>query len=149
MDMVDFEAPDQSGAFFGFKFYSKNLSDAMQRVGNVKWWEFYKLHGSPGRYMLWVVPEKEVGDMPAFRKAIIAALIDEKEDHAVSFSLAKELDVLDVLVARPDAYDEIEKTIQQRIRQRQPLGRVKPRHIYHVKDEKEYLMIIEEKKKRA
>ncbi len=149
MDMVDFEAPDQSGAFFGFKFYSKNLSDAMQRVGNVKWWEFYKLHGSPGRYMLWVVPEKEVGDMAAFRKAIIASLLDEKEDHAVSFSLAKELDVLDVIVARPDAYGEIEKTIQQRIREHQPLGRVKPRHIYNVKDETEYSRIVEEKKKRA
>jgi phenylacetate-coenzyme A ligase PaaK-like adenylate-forming protein len=149
MDMVDFEAPDQSGAFFGFKFYSKNLSDAMQSAGNVKWWEFYKLHGSPGRYMLWVVPEKEVGDMAAFRKAIIASLLDEKEDHSVSFSLAKELDVLDVIVARPDAYGEIEKTIQRRIRERQPLGRVKPRHIYNVKDETEYSRIVEEKKKWA
>jgi phenylacetate-coenzyme A ligase PaaK-like adenylate-forming protein len=149
MDMVDFEAPDQSGAFFGFKFYSKNLSDAMQRVGNVKWWEFYKLHGSPGRYMLWVVPETEVADMATFRKAITASLLDEKEDHAVSFSLAKELDVLDILVARPDAYGEIERTIQQRIRERQPLGRVKPRHIHNVKDEEEYNRIVEEKKKRA
>jgi phenylacetate-coenzyme A ligase PaaK-like adenylate-forming protein len=149
MDMVDFEAPDQSGAFFGFKFYSKNLSDAMQRAGNVRWWELYKLHGSPGRYMLWVVPEKEVDDMAAFRKSVIASLLDEKEDHAVSFSLAKELDVLDVIVARPDAYGEIEKTIQQRIREHQPLGRVKPRHIYNVKDETEYSRIVEEKKKRA
>ncbi|HEY3273960.1 MAG TPA: hypothetical protein VGJ92_09370 [Methanocella sp.] len=149
MDMVDFEAPDQSGAFFGFKFYSKNLSDAMQRVGNVKWWEFYKLHGSPGRYMIWVVPETEVADMATFRKAITASLLDEKEDHAVSFSLAKELDVLDVIIARPDAYGEIEKTIQQRIREHQPLGRVKPRHIHNVKDEEEYRRIVEEKKKRA
>jgi hypothetical protein len=149
MDMVDFEAPDQSGAFFGFKFYSKNLSDAMQKAGNVKWWEFYKLHGSPGRYMLWVVPETEVADMAAFRKAILASLLDEKEDHAVSFSLAKELDVLDVIVARPDAYGEIEKTIQRRIRERQPLGRIKPRHIYNVNDEEEYRRIVEEKKKRA
>jgi hypothetical protein len=99
--------------------------------------------------MLWVVPEKEVGDMAVFRKAILASLLDEKEDHAVSFSLARELDVLDVIVARPDAYDEIEKTIQQRIRQRQPLGRVKPRHIHNVKDEDEYRKIVEEKKKRA
>jgi phenylacetate-coenzyme A ligase PaaK-like adenylate-forming protein len=149
MDMVDFEAPDQSGAFFGFKFYSKNLSDAMQRAGNVRWWELYKLHGSPGRYMLWVVPEKEIANMATFRKGVIAALLDEKEDHAVSFSLAKELDVLDVIVARPDAYGEIEKTIQQRIRAHQPLGRVKPRHIYNVKDEAEYSRIVEEKKKRA
>ncbi len=147
MDLVDFEAPDQSGAFFGFKFYSKNLSDAMQRVGNIKWWEFYKLHGSPGRYMLWVVPEMDVKDIAAFRKAIIASLVDEKEDHAVSFSLAKELDVLDIIVARPDAYGEIEKTIRQRTRERQPLGRVKPRHIHTLSDEEEFDRIVNEKKR--
>lgn len=151
MDMVDFDAPDQSGAFFGFKFYSKNLSDAMERAGNVKWWEFYKLHGGPGRYMLRVIPENEVRDRDTddFRKRIVAALLDENEDHSVSFSLAKELDALDIVIARPEAYEEIDRVIRQRIRQRQPLGRIKPRHIHTVASAEEYDRILKEKKERT
>lgn len=149
MDLVDFDTPDQSGTFFGFKFYSKNLDDAMARVGNVKWWEFYKLHGSPGRYMIWVIPESQVKDVESYKKTIIGSLLKAPEDQAVSFSLAKELDVLDVIIAKPEAYGEIEKDIGRRVNEGRPLGRIKPRHIHKLDDEAEYDKILNKKKRQA
>lgn len=145
MDVVDFEAPDESGAFFGYKFYSSNLDRSLQQAGNVRWWEFYKLHGSPGRFMLWVVPEHGVADVPAYKKELARCLLDQAEDHSVSFSLAMELNILDIVVARPDSFKEIDDIVQQRIKEGRPVGQIKPKHVHILKSEAEYDAIRKKK----
>lgn len=147
MDTVDFEVPDASGSFFGYKFYAAGLERSLRRLGDVRWWELYKLHGSPGRYLFWVVPGHAVADPAAYKRDLARCLLDPAEDHAVSFSLAMELNRLEIIVAEPAAFGAIEAIIGERLREGRPIGQAKPRHVFILKSEAEYEAV--RKKKRA
>ena len=144
VDVVDFEAPDEWGSFFGYSFYARHVTDALTRAGGAKWWELYRLHGAPGRLLLWVI--RDDGDETAFCARLEHKLLADEENLGVPVGIAIELGVFDPVTSGPKAYDSIQRTIEARIREGRPLGRIKPKHIYKVTDEAEYRAVLAAKR---
>lgn len=144
VDVVDFETPEEWGAVFGYSFYTSHVSDALTEAGGARWWELYRLPGAPGRLLLWVILEG--GSAAAFEKRLMKVLLADEENLGVPVGVAVELDVFDLVTSGPEAYVEIERTVEARIREGRPLGRIKPKHIYKVADEAEYGEILASKR---
>jgi len=157
-DSVDFESDGQNGNFFGFKVYSRQINDAMFSVGNIHWWELYNVKGAPGRFVFLIIPEKTVNDEAAFRKEIMAALAKtfvEFEaveigrqfilDEARNGEAATHKHLIELMIARPEAYDVVDREIKERVRKGRSVGQQKPKRIIRVDGEDELKRLTAEK----
>ncbi len=156
-DSVDFDIEDQNGNFFGFKVYSRQINDALFSISNIRWWELYHIKGLPGRFVFLIIPEEKVRDVAAFRAEIMAALaktfvefdaveigrqfiFDGKEDKS-----SADKSLIELMIARPEAYDVIDRDIKQRVKERRSVGQQKPKRIMKVEDEDEFKRLTAEK----
>ncbi|MCW4001091.1 MAG: hypothetical protein NWE93_12710 [Candidatus Bathyarchaeota archaeon] len=160
-DAVDFDSGDQSGNFFGFKVYSRQINDALFKISNIRWWELYHVKGSPGRFIFLVIPEAPVQNEPEFKGEILSSLTKTfVEFYAVDTGrqflldstsvnghgvLHKEL--IEVAITRPEAYGVIDREVKRRLKEGRAMGRQKPKRIFKVENEAEFERLVDEKLK--
>ena len=158
-DSVDYDSGDQNGNFFGFKVYSRQINDALFKIQNIRWWELYHIKGSPGRFIFLVIPENPVQNQNAFTTEIHASLTKTfVEYYAVDtgrqFILDKtstngngviHKELIEVLVARPEAYNVVDREVKRRLKEGRAMGRQKPKRIYKVENETEFKKLVTEK----
>jgi phenylacetate-coenzyme A ligase PaaK-like adenylate-forming protein len=158
-DAVDFDSGDESGNFFGFKVYSRQINDALFRIKNIRWWELYQVKGSPGRFVFLVIPEDNVQNEPAFRAEILASLaktfvefnaVDTGRqfilnDGANNRNSTRHKDLVELMIARPEAYNVIDREIKRRLQEGRAMGQQKPNRIIKVENENEFKRLIAEK----
>ncbi|MDD1776501.1 MAG: hypothetical protein LUP94_04000 [Candidatus Methanomethylicus sp.] len=160
-DSVDFDSIDQSGNFFGFKVYSRQINDALFSLKNIRWWELYHVKGSPGRFAFLIIPEGKVADEAAFRTEITASLMktfDEYDavDTGRQFILngsrggngsIDQRQLIEVMITRPEAYAIIDREIKRRLQEGRAMGQQKPKRIIKVESEEELKRLTAEKLK--
>ncbi len=162
-DSVDFDSVDQSGNFFGFKVYSRQINDALFSIKNIRWWELYHVKGSPGRFAFLIIPEERVPDEAAFRAEISESLaktfveydavdtgrqfiLDPAGGGANSRSGASpQRQLIEVMITRPEAYDVIDREIKRRLQEGRAMGQQKPKRIIKVESEEELKRLTAEK----
>lgn len=159
-DSIDFDSVDQSGNFFGFKVYSRQINDALLNIKNIRWWELYHVKGSPGRFAFLVIPEGKVQDEGAFRAEILASLTKtfveyDAVDTGRQFILkgtknnnsnsASHKQLIELMIARPEAYNIIDREIKRRLQEGRAMGQQKPKRIIKVENENELKRLIAEK----
>jgi len=157
-DSVDFETDGQNGNFFGFKVYSRQINDALFSIGNIRWWELYNIKGAPGRFVFLIIPEEKVKDEAVFRREIMASLsktfveFDAVEtgrqfilDEARNGESATHTHLIELMIARPEAYDVIDREIKRRVKTGRSVGQQKPRRIIKVENEEELKRLTAEK----
>jgi hypothetical protein len=141
VDLVDFEVPDEKGDYMGGRIYARQVQDALTSVPNVRWWEFYRVKGSPPRIVFLIIPETDVKNDAEFRSKITSKLMNLEAFLNVAFSL----DLARVIVTKPAAYGCIEAEIDRRVKEGRALGQLKPRHITYVESEEELQRLISNK----
>lgn len=158
-DSVDFDSVDQSGNFFGFKVYSRQINDAFFSIKNIRWWELYHVKGSPGRFVFLIIPEEKVQDEASFRAEISASIAKTfVEFDAVNTGRQFILDngsngaagsrkegMTELIITRPEAYDVIDREIKRRLQEGRAMGQQKPKRILKVENEEELKNLISEK----
>jgi phenylacetate-coenzyme A ligase PaaK-like adenylate-forming protein len=159
-DSVDFDSVDQSGNFFGFKVYSRQINDALFNIKNIRWWELYHVKGSPGRFAFLVIPEGKVQDEGAFKAEILSSLTKtfveyDAVDTGRRFILkgsknnnsnsASHKQLIELMIARPEAYNIIDKEIKRRLQEGRAMGEQKPKRIIKVENENELKRLTAEK----
>lgn len=155
-DSVDFAGADESGNFLGFKVYSRQINDALMVIKNLRWWELYHVKGSPGRFVFLVIPEVKVQDEAAFRREVSQALVHMFDDFTAAATgraflvgganaMLDQQSYLDLMVARPTAYDIIDTEIKRRIREGRTMGQVKPKRIFNVESDEVLAALTKEK----
>jgi phenylacetate-coenzyme A ligase PaaK-like adenylate-forming protein len=137
VDAFDFEVPDEMGIFPIGKIYSRDVHDAMDRAGNVRWWELHYLRGSPGRLVLLVIPEGEPSDKTGFGETLRRCLQNSSPLLANAIGTAQVLGAFELIVTAPEAYTAVQAEIERRVREKRNLGQMKPRHIYFSDAQKE------------
>ncbi len=152
-DSVDFETDGQNGNFFGFKVYSRQISDALFSVRNIRWWELYNVKGTPGRFVFLIIPEEKVRDEAAFKSEILASLsktfveydaVQTGREFILENGSAKR-QLIELLIARPEAYSVVDAEIKRRVKQGRSVGQQKPRRIQRVESEEELKRLTAEK----
>ncbi len=141
VDLVDFEVPDEKGDYMGGRIYARQVHDALATVPNVRWWEFYRVKGSPPRIVFLIIPETDVADESEYRSKITTKLMNLEAFLNVAFSL----DLAEIKVTKPAAYRHIEAEIDKRVKEGRALGQLKPRHINYVDSEEELQKAIADK----
>jgi hypothetical protein len=161
-DSVDFDSVDQSGNFFGFKVYSRQINDALFSIKNIRWWELYHVKGSPGRFAFLIIPEERVQDEAAFRAEISASLaktfveydavdtgrqfiLDPAGGGANSRSGASSNAAHRGHDNAPEAYGVIDREIKRACRRGARWGQQKPKRIIKVESEEELKRLTAEK----
>lgn len=145
VDMLDFSAQDEVGNFLGNKIYSRYITEALNRSNNVRWWELYHVRGNPGRLVFLIIPERDVGDVDAFKKDLARCLLRKCDDYLHTLKVGYDLGRLDIMVARAEDYSIIQAEIDRRIKEGRPIGQLKPKHIFVLEDEETFQRIIAEK----
>jgi phenylacetate-coenzyme A ligase PaaK-like adenylate-forming protein len=135
VDTLDFEAQDESGNYLGCKIYSRHIQEALQRSDNVRWWELYDVGGRPSRLVFLIIPENPVEDEEAFRRLVEKKLLNECNDLLGTLKMGRDLDRLQIMVAKPSAYVHVQSEIDERAKAGRSLGQLKPKHIYRYEDE--------------
>ncbi|MHC1709238.1 MAG: hypothetical protein AB9819_02385 [Methanomassiliicoccales archaeon] len=138
VDTLDFEAQDESGNYLGCKIYSRHIQEALQRSDNVRWWELYDVGGRPSRLVFLIIPENPVEDEEAFRRLVEKKLLNECNDLLGTLKMGRDLDRLQIIVARPSAYVHVQSEIDERAKAGRSLGQLKPKHIYRYEDEAKF-----------
>jgi phenylacetate-coenzyme A ligase PaaK-like adenylate-forming protein len=138
VDTLDFDAQDESGNYLGCKIYSRHIQEALQRSDNVRWWELYDVGGRPSRLVFLIIPERPVDDEEAFRRVVERKLLNECNDLLGTLKMGRDLDRLQILVAKPSAYVHVQAEIDERAEAGRSLGQLKPKHIYRYEDEAEF-----------
>ncbi len=138
VDTLDFDAQDESGNYLGCKIYSRHIQEALQRSDNVRWWELYDVGDRPSRLVFLIIPERPVEDEGAFRRLVERKLLNECNDLLGTLKMGRDLDRLQIIVARPSAYVHVQAEIDQRAKAGRSLGQLKPKHIYRYEDESEF-----------
>jgi len=138
VDTLDFDAQDESGNYLGCKIYSRHIQEALQRSDNVRWWELYDVGGRPSRLVFLIIPERPVEDEGAFRRLVERKLLNECNDLLGTLKMGRDLDRLQIIVAKPSAYVHVQSEIDQRAKAGRSLGQLKPKHIYRYEDESEF-----------
>jgi len=138
VDTLDFDAQDESGNYLGCKIYSRHIQEALQRSDNVRWWELYDVGGRPSRLVFLIIPERPVGDEEAFRRLVERKLLNECNDLLGTLKMGRDLDRLQILVAKPSAYVHVQAEIDERAKAGRSLGQLKPKHIYRYEDEAKF-----------
>lgn len=138
VDTLDFDAQDESGNYLGCKIYSRHIQEALQRSDNVRWWELYDVGGRPSRLVFLIIPERPVEDEGAFRRLVERKLLNECNDLLGTLKMGRDLDRLQIIVAKPSAYVHVQAEIDQRAKAGRSLGQLKPKHIYRYEDESEF-----------
>jgi phenylacetate-coenzyme A ligase PaaK-like adenylate-forming protein len=155
-DSVDFAGMDESGNFLGFKVYSRQINDALMVIKNVRWWELYHVKGSPGRFVFLIIPESKVQDDAGFKVELTQALVHMFEDFTSAATgraflvgganaMLDQQTYVDVMVARPTAYDIIDAEVKRRIKEGRTMGQVKPKRIYKVENDEELAALTKAK----
>jgi len=161
-DSVDFDSVDQSGNFFGFKVYSRQINDALFCIKNIRWWELYHIKGSPGRFVFLIIPEDRVQDEGAFRAEISASLAKtfveyDAVDTGRQFILngakeneniggaAPQRQLIEIIITRPEAYTVIDREMKRRLHEGRAMGQQKPKRIIKVDSEDELKRLTAEK----
>lgn len=138
VDTLDFDAQDESGNYLGCKIYSRHIQEALKRSDNVRWWELYDVGGRPSRLVFLIIPEREVDDEDAFRRLVERKLLNECNDLLGTLKMGRDLDRLQILVAKPSAYIHVQAEIDERAKAGRSLGQLKPKHIYRYEDEERF-----------
>ena len=138
VDTLDFEAQDESGNYLGCKIYSRHIQEALQRSDNVRWWELYDVGGRPSRLVFLIIPENPVQDEEAFRRLVEKKLLNECNDLLGTLKMGRDLDRLQIIVAKPSAYVHVQSEIDERAKAGRSLGQLKPKHIYRYEDEAKF-----------
>lgn len=138
VDTLDFDAQDESGNYLGCKIYSRHIQEALQRSDNVRWWELYDVGDRPSRLVFLIIPERPVEDEGAFRRLVERKLLNECNDLLGTLKMGRDLDRLQIIVAKPSAYVHVQAEIDQRAKAGRSLGQLKPKHIYRYEDESEF-----------
>ncbi len=138
VDTLDFEAQDESGNYLGCKIYSRHIQEALQRSDNVWWWELYDVGGRPSRLVFLIIPENPVEDEEAFRRLVEKKLLNECNDLLGTLKMGRDLDRLQIIVAKPSAYVHVQTEIDERAKAGRSLGQLKPKHIYRYEDEAKF-----------
>lgn len=138
VDTLDFDAQDESGNYLGCKIYSRHIQEALQRSDNVRWWELYDVGGRPSRLVFLIIPERPVEDEGAFRRLVERKLLNECNDLLGTLKMGRDLDRLQILVAKPSAYVHVQAEIDERAKAGRSLGQLKPKHIYRYEDESRF-----------
>jgi len=131
VDLVDFEVHDEKGDYMGGHIYARQIQDALIPLPNVKWWEFYRVQGSPPRLVFLIIPESEVSDEADMKSKITGRLINLEGFLTVAFSL----NLVEIVVTKPAAYKYIDAEIDKRVKEGRALGQLKPKHINYVESE--------------
>lgn len=134
VDLVDFEVPEEMGAFIGGRIYTRQVNDALLKTPNIRWWELYNVGGNPGKLVFVIIPEKKVENEDAFKEEIFNNLAHECD---FSVSIAYELKMLEFIITEPSAYRVIQEEINRRANEGRSLGQLKPKHIYNMRDGEE------------
>jgi phenylacetate-coenzyme A ligase PaaK-like adenylate-forming protein len=130
VDAFDFEVPDEMGIFPVGKIYSRDVQDALDQAGEVRWWELHYLRGSPGRLVCLVIPASEPHDRAAYGERLRHCLRTTSPLLGNAVGTAQALGAFELIVAAPEAYAAVKAEIDRRVRQKRDLGQIKPRHIY-------------------
>ena len=138
VDTLDFESQDESGNYLGCKIYSRHIQEALQRSDNVRWWELYDVGGRPSRLVFLIVPERPVEDEGAFRHLVERKLLNECNDLLGTLKMGRDLDRLQIIVAKPSAYAQVQAEIDERAKAGRSLGQLKPKHIFRYEDEAKF-----------
>lgn len=138
VDTLDFDAQDESGNYLGCKIYSRHIQEALQRSDNVRWWELYDVGSRPSRLVFLIIPERPVQDEGSFRRLVERKLLHECNDLLGTLKMGRDLDRLQILVAKPSAYVHVQAEIDQRAKAGRSLGQLKPKHIYRYEDESKF-----------
>ncbi len=138
VDTLDFDAQDESGNYLGCKIYSRHIQEALQRSDNVRWWELYDVGGRPSRLVFLIIPERPVENEENFRRLVERKLLNECNDLLGTLKMGRDLDRLQVLVAKPSAYVHVQAEIDERAKAGRSLGQLKPKHIYRYEDESKF-----------
>ena len=145
VDILDYEAKDEMGNFLGNKIYTRHVNDVLLTHPDVRWWELYNIKGSPGRLVMLIFPEREIGHIEDFRNEMKGRLVKDIDDLFNTFRVANDLDRLDVIIADHTAYQVIQDEIDGRAREGRSLGQLKPKHIFVIDDEGEFSRSISER----
>ncbi len=145
VDTLDFDAQDESGNYLGCKIYSRHIQEALQRSDNVRWWELYDVGGRPSRLVFLIIPERPVDYEEAFRRLVERKLLNECNDLLGTLKMGRDLDRLQILVAKPSAYVHVQAEIDQRAKAGRSLGQLKPKHIYRYEDESQFQERLKER----
>ncbi len=138
VDTLDFDAQDESGNYLGCKIYSRHIQEALQRSDNVRWWELYDVGGRPSRLVFLIIPERPVEDETAFRRHVERKLLNECNDLLGTLKMGRDLDRLQIVIAKPSAYVHVQMEIDERAKAGRSLGQLKPKHIYRYEDEAKF-----------
>ena len=65
-------------------------------------------------------------------------LLNECNDLLGTLKMGRDLDRLQIIVAKPSAYVHVQAEIDQRAKAGRSLGQLKPKHIYRYEDESEF-----------
>jgi hypothetical protein len=147
VDILDFEVQDESGNFLGNKIYSRYITEALNRSTNVRWWELYHIKGNPGRLVFLIIPERDPADVEDYRKDILNVLLKKCDDYLHTLEVGYALGRLDIIIAKAEDYSIIQAEIDRRIKDGRPIGQLKPKHVFILKDEEEFQRTISEKTK--
>ena len=158
-DSVDFAGADESGNFLGFKVYSRQVSDALMTIRNVRWWELYHVKGSPGKFVFLIIPENNVSDETAFKDELLRSLVNMFQEFTAAAqaraflvggtaAMEDQKNYLELMITRPTAYELIDTEIKQRIKEGRSVGQLKPKRIFVV-DSDEALSTLTRKKMEA
>ena len=131
VDLMDFEVPDEKGDFIGGRIYTRQINVSFSNISNIRWWEMYRLHGSPGKLIFFIIPENDFENEAAFRGKIYHGL--NKADFFMSVAFTVKL--VDVIITKPPAYKAVQKEIDKRVKEGRSLGQLKPKRIYSVDEE--------------
>ncbi len=128
VDTLDFEVEDEMESLLGNKIYSRHIKETLQSDRRLRWWELYKVNGSPGRLEFVVYPIAD-GNF-GLQEDVIAKLVHKVNDYHHTFAVAYELGLLEVRIMPASAYAAIQREIDARARASNSLGQLKPKHIF-------------------
>jgi phenylacetate-coenzyme A ligase PaaK-like adenylate-forming protein len=88
-----------------------------------------------------VIPEQAVSNKGELKERIRRRLIDRTELHetlgplGLGYSREYIEGLFEVEILEPEAYRRIEEEVERRLREGKPLGQIKPKHVYFVREE--------------
>jgi phenylacetate-coenzyme A ligase PaaK-like adenylate-forming protein len=147
-ELVDFSTPEEMSIFMGAKLYGRQVKEALasaREYGKVKWWDLYVI--PPGnqpftKIKFEIIPENEIENKDKFKEEIKVLLRKECNELDIILSKIEEefpkevIDqCLEINILSPNAYQRVEKQMEERIKQGRPMGQIKPKQIHILKSE--------------
>ena len=136
-DAIDFETEEEMGSFMGKKIYTPQIQQAILSLQNIAWWELFRVRKGdkgPGALIFLIYPVDIPADAESFAAQVREVLMYKTHDETDTIKSADSMGLLEIRITHPDAFNEIQSEIMQKIESTSSLGQLKPRHIFTVED---------------